>query len=67
MVINVKFCSNHGNHYICLAYRGFICPRVLVFFSLFMDSKNSLYGSLARARIGIEIIYSLPAFLVDMA
>jgi len=29
--------------------------------SLFMDSKNSLYGS--RARIGLEIIYSSSVFV----
>ena len=30
MVINVKFCGNHGNHYFYRAHRGFIYARVLV-------------------------------------
>ena len=37
---------------------GFYLSTRLVLLFFFMDSKNSLYGSLSRARIGLEIIYS---------
>ena len=46
---------------------GFIFSRVLVFFPFLWARKIQGPHYYARARIGVEIIYSLPVFWVDMA
>ena len=67
IVINVKFCGNHGNHFICLAHRVLSVHASWSSFPFYGLAKFVVWLSRVRARIGIEIIYSLPAFLVDMA